>query len=131
MDVLVDTSVWIAFFRNRRNEAKVCDALDYLLMGDEAVLNEVVLTELLPSIVHRREMEIATCLQSVRKLDLEIDWEDIRSMQVTCLANGINKVGVPDLIIAQQAMRREVPLFSLDGHFRLIAEELPLKLWPK
>lgn len=130
MDVLVDTSVWIAFFRNQRNAEKVCDALDYLLMGDEAVVNEVVLTELLPSIIHRREMKIATCLQGVRKFDLEIDWADIRNMQVVCLANGINKVGVPDLIIAQQAVRRNVPLFSLDGHFRLIAEKLPLKLWP-
>ncbi len=130
MDVLVDTSVWIAFFRGRKEDAKVCEALDYLLAGDEVVVNDVILSELLPSIIHKREAKLETCLRSIRKIDLEIDWEDLRKMQVVCLDNGVNKVGVPDLIIAQQAMRKKLPVFSIDRHFRLMAEKFPLKRWP-
>ena len=130
MDVLVDTSVWISFFKGRKDEAKVCEALDYLLAGDEVVVNDVILSELLPPIVVRKERRVEACLKSVRKIDLMTDWDDIRRMQVVCIANGINKVGIPDLMIAQQSIQNGHPVFSLDGHFRQMAKKLPLKLWP-
>ena len=130
MDVLVDTSVWISFFKGRKDEAKVCEALDYLLSGDEVVVNDVILSELLPPIIVRKERRVESCLKSVRKIDLLTDWDDIRRMQVVCIANGINKVGIPDLMIAQQAIQGGSPVFSLDGHFRQMAKKLPLKLWP-
>ena len=82
MDVLVDTSVWISFFKGRKDEAKVCEALDYLLAGDEVLVNDVILSELLPPIVVRKEHRVETCLKSVRKIDLMTDWDDIRRMQV-------------------------------------------------
>lgn len=130
MDVLVDTSVWISFFRGRKDEAEVCEALDYLLSGDEVVVNDVILSELLPPIVARKERRVEACLKIVRKIDLMTDWNDIRRMQVVCIANGINKVGIPDLMIAQQSIQNGHPVFSLDGHFRQMAKKLPLKLWP-
>ena len=130
MDVLVDTSVWISFFKGRKDEAKVCEALDYLLAGDEVVVNDVILSELLPPIVVRKERRVEACLKIVRKIDLMTDWNDIRRMQVVCIANGINKVGIPDLMIAQQSIQNGHPVFSLDGHFRQMAKKLPLKLWP-
>ena len=61
---------------------------------------------------------------------LEIDWPDIRALQETCLRSGINKVGLPDLIIAQQAIRLGIPLFSLDRHFTLMSRHVNLVLWP-
>ena len=130
MDVLVDTSVWISFFKGRKEDVKICEALDYLLSGDEAVVNDVILSELLPPIVVRKERRLDKCLRSVRKIELSIDWDDIRRMQVVCIANGISKVGIPDLMIAQQAIQNGIPVFSLDGHFRQMAKKLPLKLWP-
>jgi len=33
----------------------------------------------------------------VKKLPLEINWEQIRDYQLINLQNGINKVGIPDL----------------------------------
>ena len=128
MDVLVDTSVWISFFKGRKDEAKVCEALDYLLAGDEVVVNDVILSELLPPIVVRKERRVEACLKSVRKIDLMTDWDDIRRMQVVCIANGINKVSIPDLMIAQQAIQNRHPVFSLDGHLRQMAKKRPLKL---
>ena len=37
--VLADTSVWIAYLKGRPEDKRVADALDYLLSGDEAVVN--------------------------------------------------------------------------------------------
>jgi predicted nucleic acid-binding protein len=47
---------------------------------------------------------------------------------VTCLRNGINKVGIPDLIIAQFALQNNLSLFSLDKHFQLLGKHVPLNL---
>lgn len=41
------------------------------------------------------------------------------------------KVGLVDLIIARDAIDRKLPLFTMDRHFKLIAEIEPeLVLWP-
>jgi len=130
MDVLVDSSVWVSFFRATRDEEKIARALDYLLTGDEAVVNEVIKTEVVPMMVARGED--ASLFDAVRCPDLTVDWAQVRELQVKCLRNGINKVGVTDLVIALDSMRRKIPLFTLDKHFKLIAKVVPqLKLWPK
>ena len=49
-------------------------------------------------------------------------------MQVTCLRNGINKVGIPDLLVAQNAMQHNLSIFSLDKHFRLLSQHMALML---
>lgn len=128
--VMVDTSVWVAYFRNGRKDAAVTDALDYLIAGDEAVVNEIVLTELVPFMRVRGEMAAEASLMALRNPPMEIDWTALRGLQEQCLRAGINKVGVPDLMLAQHAMRLGIPLFSLDRHFPLIAGICPLRLWP-
>ena len=128
--VLVDTSVWVAYFRGRKADRATAEALDYLLSGDEAVVNDVILSELLPFMVVRGEKDCADALSAVHSPAVEIDWKGVRTLQEACLRHGINKVGIPDLIIAQQAMRLGIPLFSLDGHFALMAKYCDLKLWP-
>ena len=131
MDVLVDTSVWVSYFRGERGDKKAVDALDYLLSGDEAIVNDVILSELVPFMNVRGDTTCADALLALRSPVLEIDWPDIRALQETCLRSGINKVGLPDLIIAQQAIRLGIPLFSLDRHFVLMSKHVPLALWPK
>ena len=59
---------------------------------------------------------------------LTIDWEDLIQMQVECLRHGINKVGIPDLMIAQHAIQNHLELYSRDRHFKLIAQYVPLFL---
>ena len=55
-------------------------------------------------------------------------WEGIVEIQVTCLRNGINKVGIPDLIVAQQVMHCNLSLFTMDKHFRLMSRHMPLTI---
>ena len=130
MSVLVDSTVWISYFRGTKGEEKVAEALDYLLSGDEASVNEVIRTEVMPMMTVRGED--ASLLEAVRCPVLSIDWPSVRALQVKCLRSGLNKVGIGDLVVALDAVSRYEPLFSLDRHFRLIKKVLPaLRLWPK
>lgn len=129
--VLVDTSVWISYFRGRPEERNIADGLDYLLSGDEVLVNDVVLSELIPAMEMRGEAEAVEVMKAIRRPELAVDWEEIRRMQLICLKNGINKVGIPDLMIAWQALLLDVPLFTLDRHFLLMSTPLELRLWPK
>ena len=60
--VIVDTSVWIAFFRGTPENRATSDALDYLLSGDEVLVNDIILTELVPFLNLRGESERAASL---------------------------------------------------------------------
>lgn len=129
--VLVDSSVWISYFKGVPTEKAVADGLDYLISGDEVLINEIILTELLPAMEVRGGKDAIDILSVISRITTDVDWTGIRKMQVACLNKGINKVGISDLIIAQQAIQSGIPLFSLDKHFRLIADLFPLKLWPE
>ncbi len=123
--ILVDTSVWIDYFRN----GSTADALDKLIESDMICINDVILSELLPSINQRHEEELKELLLSFPKLQMKIDWNEIVFMQTKNLHNGINKVGLPDLMIAQNAIQNNVKLFSCDKHFQLIKNLFPLYLF--
>jgi len=130
MSILVDSSVWVSFFRGTKGEEKVAEALEYLLSGDEATVNEVIKTEVMPMMVVRGED--ASLFDAVRCSELSIDWPAVRDLQVKCLKGGLNKIGIGDLVIALDAVSRKVPLFTLDKHFRQMTKVLPaLKLWPR
>ena len=123
--ILVDTSIWIDYFRN----GNTADALDKLIESDMICINDVILSELLPSINQRHEEELKELLLSFPKLQMKIDWNEIVFMQTENLRNGINKVGLPDLMIAQNTIQNKVKLFSCDRHFQLIKKLFPLQLF--
>ena len=123
MSVLVDSSVWIEFFRGGGEE------LDYLIEEDLAVVNDLILAELLPALVVRRQRRLMGLLKDVVRRPLRIDWDEVVQLQVTCLRNGINGVGIADLIIAQHAMQNGLELLSRDGHFAQLSREVPLVLY--
>ena len=124
MNVLVDSSVWIAYFRGTSD----LPSLDWLIEEGLAVTNDIILAELTPALLVRGEMKLVGLLREIERVPLTLDWDGIIEMQVTCLRNGINKVGIPDLIVAQQAMQYNLSLFSLDKHFRLLSKHVVLQL---
>jgi predicted nucleic acid-binding protein len=124
MNVLVDSSVWIAYFRGTSD----LPSLDWLIEEGLAVTNDLILAELTPALLVRGERRLVGLLREIERVPLTLNWDDIVEMQVTCLRNGINKVGIPDLIVAQHAMQHNLSLFSLDKHFRLLSKHIALKL---
>ena len=51
MEVLVDTSVWIDYFRSGDKSEK----LDFLIDENLVVINDLILTELLPLLIVKQE----------------------------------------------------------------------------
>ncbi|AWW31654.1 PIN domain nuclease [Echinicola strongylocentroti] len=121
--VLVDSSVWIDYFKKGENRL-----LDNLIEEDLVCTNELILTELGPFLNHRGRTDIWDSLQALPVIPLNIDWELIRRYQSINLQNGINKVGIPDLIILQQVIEEKITMFSFDEHFKLMARLLTFEL---
>lgn len=125
MSVLVDSSVWIAYFRGAIEDQR----MDFLIEENLVVINDLILAELIPPLQVRRQKKLITLMREIRCPSLVIEWDDLIQMQIICLRNGINKVGLPDLIVAQHAIQNHLDLFTLDKHFRLMAQHMPLSLY--
>ena len=124
MKILVDSSVWIAYFRGAGDTAP----LDWMIEEGVIVTNDLILAELTPPLLFRGERKLVGLLREIERVPLALEWDGIVEMQVLCLRKGVNKVGIPDLIIAQHAIQNDLALFSLDRHFALLARHLPLNL---
>ena len=125
MSVLVDSSTWIDYFRNARD----ADVVELLIDQNLIIINDLILTELIPALQIRKEDLLISLLNEVKRQPLSIEWDQIISMRVVCLKNGIHGVGIPDLIIAQNAIQGEHRLLSHDKHFLLIAKYLPIDIY--
>ncbi len=124
MSVLVDTSIWIEYFRTGTNSEK----LDFLIDENLIVINDLILAELVPSLRVRNQRKIVRLLRNINKLELSIDWNQIIEFQFKCLKNGLNGIGIPDLIVAQNAKQNHCEIYSLDSHFERMKDILKLQL---
>ena len=124
MQVLVDSSVWIDYFRGGGNS----DKLDFLIDENILVINDLILAELIPFLKIQNQHKLIGLLNFVERLDLNIDWEQIIDFQHKCLRKGINGIGIPDLIIAQNSLQNRCEIYSLDQHFKLMKKPLELAL---
>ncbi|MFZ4617268.1 MAG: PIN domain-containing protein [Rectinemataceae bacterium] len=123
--VLVDSSIWIDYFKGVGSSLP----LDALIETNDLCVNDLILAELLPSIKIRKENRLMRLLESVERMPMDIDWPQIVSFQIHNLKNGINDVGIPDLMIAQNAIQHDLWLFAKDKHFRLMKHHVKLKLF--
>jgi len=125
MEVLVDTSIWIDYFQGDDNSKDI----DFLIDENLIVTNEIILAELLPYLKIKKQVRVVKLLYEVSRVPLDIHWEEIIEFQVKCLKSGANGVGIPDLIIAQNAKQNGCEVYSLDKHFRLLNQVLKVNLY--
>jgi len=125
VEVLVDTSIWIDYFRGGRKS----EGLNNLIDENLIVTNDIVLTELIPFIKVKRQAKLISLLRGIKKSTLNINWEELIEYQVLALKNGANGIGIPDLIIAQNALQNDFQIYSLDKHFRLLNKILGLEFY--
>ncbi len=125
MSVLVDTSIWIDYFRSGDYSKK----LDFLIDENLVVTNDLVLAELIPFLRIKNQRKVIKLLQTINTLPLFIDWNQIAEYQFKCLQVGINGVGIPDLIIVQNAKQHHCPIYAFDNHFRLMKDVVGIKLF--
>jgi len=113
VSVLIDSSVWIEYFRNGNNYEKV----DFLIDENLVVTNDLILAELIPFLKIRKQNSLIDLLHNIGKLKLDIKLDQVIDLQYLCLQNGLNGVGIPDLIIVQNAIQNNSKIYSLDKHF--------------
>ena len=122
--ILIDTSVWISYFKNK-SAHKI---LDEYILNNQICTNNLILSELIPFLQIKKERKVIDLLLEVENVTLRIDWEYIIKIQIQNLKNGINKVGIPDLIIIDNVINNNLILFSEDKHFKLMQEYLKFEL---
>ena len=124
MSNLVDSSAWIEYFRGNPKYSFINE----LINTNAVCINDIILTELLPSIIHKKEHRLAELLTYVKKYDLTVDWQEIRNIQLLNLGQGNNNVGISDIVIAQNCMQNELKIIANDKHFEVMAGYIPLKI---
>lgn len=112
---LVDTSVWIEFFRGVAAEKEL---VTRLLALDRVFTAGPVLFELLQGIKSPEEREqVKEALLSVNYLEITPeDWEGAALISRELRTKGIT-IPMTDLLLAQLARNHELEIVSLDPHF--------------
>lgn len=125
MSVLVDTSIWVEYFRSGNSSAK----LDFLIDENLIATNDLILAELIPYLKVQNQRKLISLLLNIYRFDLSVNWNQIIEYQYKCLKNGLNGIGIPDLIIAQNAKQNHCEIYSQDNHFRLMEDVLKLQVY--
>ena len=125
MSVIIDSSVWIEYFRNGSNHEKI----DFLIDENIVVTNDLILSELIPFLKIKKQYKLTNLLNNINKAVIDINWEQLIALQYKCLRNGLNGVGIPDLIITQNAIQHNCKIYSLDKHFSKMSEFLKLEVF--
>jgi len=126
--VLVDTSVWISFFRHRDSE--VSTMLKQLLRTGRPVYTGIIATELFRGARSEKENSVLEELLSSLEC-LETKEEHFRGagdLGYTLSQHGFT-IGTVDLLIARIALANNAAVFTLDTHFTTIARHAPLRLY--
>jgi predicted nucleic acid-binding protein len=124
MNVLVDSSVWIDYFKSGKNSKEMDDYIDQNII----CTNDLILAELIPSLRLRNETKVIKLLNQLTKITLTINWRDIIEFRTTCIKNGINKIGIPDLVILDNVIKNNLTLYTFDKHFVLIKQHINFNL---
>jgi predicted nucleic acid-binding protein len=124
-NILVDSSVWIEYFKSYKAYAFI----DNLINNNLICTNDIIFTELLPSMIHKKENHLVTLMKSIFKYEIKINWKELQDIQSTNYKHGFNDIGITDLIIAQNCIQNNLILVARDKHFNEMAGYLPLKIY--
>jgi len=125
VSILIDSSAWIEYFRGNKDYS----FLNSLIMDNAICTNDIILTELLPSIIFKNEQNLAELLKEVKKYELIIDWEEIRSIQLLNIKHGNNHIGISDIIIAQNCILNGLRIIANDRHFSAMSKYIPIEIY--
>ncbi len=127
--VLVDTSVWIAFFKEKSSSA--AKVLDTLLEEGEVCICGLVEAELIPGLRQNDRERVRSLLAGISRIEIPPDiWSNVIKIQESALSRGFGPFSIPDLLLASLAIRNNLPVFSLDRHFEDLSRLTDLTLWP-
>jgi predicted nucleic acid-binding protein len=125
--VLIDTSVWIAYFKSI--DQRLTDRVDDVLGFSEVCVPRVVIAELVQGA--KTEKEIAVIEEFVEAFSI-IDQTDSTWLKAGKLSFSMKRKGITvhpvDCYIAVLASENNCKIFSLDEHFKEIKRFLRIEL---
>ncbi len=127
--ILVDSSVWIDYFRGTRSAA--ADRLDALLGEEPVAIGDLMLAEILQGFASDREFE--TARRFLLRLDvIEIGGRDI-AIQAARNFRTLRELGVTvrktiDTLIATRCIEDDLMLLHCDRDFDAFATHLGLRV---
>jgi predicted nucleic acid-binding protein len=121
-EVLIDTSAWIQFFREK--DDSVSSTVETLVEADRAVMTGVVMTELLQGTRSEKEARQLAILFSVLPfIEVErMDWQAAGEILRKLRARGVT-IPLTDAVIGTVAHRRGLAVLTTDPHFKHLPVE--------
>jgi predicted nucleic acid-binding protein len=127
-NVLVDTSVWISFFR--RADSAVSAQLKQLLKSGAPLYTGIIATELYWGAKSKRETDaLGELLTSIECIATKEEYFHTAGQLGHVLSQHGVTVGAVDLLIAQISIANNLMLFTLDKHFAAVARHSSLQLY--
>jgi hypothetical protein len=126
-DVLVDTSVWIEFFRKKEPYYSI---VSDLMDNDSICCLGIVVAELLQGAKSDKELNTIKAFLHVFDFLPEAvgSWEKAGELSFSLQRKG-KAAGLSDCYIAVAVQAADVRLFTLDKHFSVISKETGLSLY--
>ncbi len=128
-DYLVDTSVWVEFFRGKKISIK--KRLEKLLDENRAVVSGIILAELLTGISNEKDQRfLEECFMGMPYLEATREiFATAGKMGAALRKKGIT-MPISDLLIAALARTHALIVLTLDNHFLTLARSLnvPMEL---
>jgi tRNA(fMet)-specific endonuclease VapC len=129
-NVLIDTSVWIAYFQSD-TPARVSEMVDELLSQSEIYVPKIVLAELMQGAHSEKDLAvIRDFLEAFHIVGEEANtWVEAGKLSYALKKKG-KTVNLADCYIAVMAGENNCAILTLDKHFRDIQRETGLRLVP-
>lgn len=127
--ILVDSSVWIAYFRGTRNEQT--DILDVLLSSEPIAVGDLMLAEVLQGFNSERDFNQAkNVLLSLQQLEIggtELAIQAARNFR-TLRLHGVTVRKTIDVLIATKCIESDLLLLHSDRDFDAFETHLGLRV---
>jgi len=127
-NVLIDTSVWVDFFRGKKPE--LIELIASVLKSGRAFCTDIIALELLNGAKGEKELQaLYDTFDTVQHVTAD------RSTYMSAgklgyeMARKGHTMGIVDLLIAQTAIENNLFLITFDEHFDIIAKNSKLQLF--
>ena len=127
--ILVDSSIWIEFFR--RPDAPVSLVLDRLLALRMVCTTGLVKAEVIPGARFPRDFRRLRSFFDALPLAAEGEgfWTHLTRFRHRLHVKGILGIGIPDLIVATVAIQNRKLIFTADEDFPRMIPHVPVRLF--
>ncbi|WHE06765.1 PIN domain-containing protein [Thermoanaerobacterium thermosaccharolyticum] len=117
-NILVDTSVWIEYFRNKR---EIVEIIDDMLLHNRVYITGLIIAELLQGVKTEKERAmLERYIDSIPTVSCDNkDWIGVGKLSFKLRRDG-KTIPLSDVLIAYLSIKNNMMIFSFDKHFKMI-----------